>query len=739
MSDKKIIEFIGRVERINYPKNRCFISNGEYGIVKMRCIENISNAETKKLYSLKGNCCEMEENGFEIKIKAEYESTHEIYGDSYKILFSQKIVDLSDKNKQKRFLKTIISENLVDNLYKGLKNPMQIIENNDIETLKSIKGIGELTAKRIIEKYNETKDNSEIYAELYNTGITPKMINKVIKHFKSPDITLSKIKENPYSLIEVDGIGFIKADEIAIKAGLKRNDKRRIIACVYNILNENGEDGKSYMYYDDLKSSVLSIIKEEFNYDDIISQMKHLKFLDNNRIALEKYYNLELAISEELKRLMNSTSYLNITEKQIENRIKETEQEQGFNFDKTQLKGIKESAYNNVVAVTGGAGTGKTSTAKGICNLFPQAEVKATALSGRASLRITEATGYFAQTIHKLIGINENGSVTHNRDNPIKADILLIDEATMINGSLMLKLLKSVPKGCKVIFMGDIQQLPPIGNCQVFEDILNSNYIPTIKLLHPHRQALQSGIIKSSYLVANQEQLFDKTYSGDFIYGDLNDMEFHIKSYQNKEHEPIMQDLINAYKKELTKFKSLTETHIITPVKSRGYISCENINKIIQKAFNRDTNKMLKNASYEFYIGDKVINTKNDYTTMNVIGENSPIFNGSIGIIKDIEDDKMLVQFTDGEKIWLNNENIKNIELGYATTVHKTQGSEFKSVIVVMDNNSYIMQNCELLYTAITRAKEYCIVISPNICIHNSIKKKETKCKQTFLKEFLKE
>ena len=181
MSDKKIIEFIGRVERINYPKNRCFISNGEYGIVKMRCIENISNAETKKLYSLKGNCCEMEENGFEIKIKAEYESTHEIYGDSYKILFSQKIVDLSDKNKQKRFLKTIISENLVDNLYKGLKNPMQIIENNDIETLKSIKGIGELTAKRIIEKYNETKDNSEIYAELYNTGITPKMINKVIK------------------------------------------------------------------------------------------------------------------------------------------------------------------------------------------------------------------------------------------------------------------------------------------------------------------------------------------------------------------------------------------------------------------------------------------------------------------------------------------------------------------------------------------------------------------------------
>ena len=450
-----IIEFIGRVVRINYPKNRCFLGNGEYGIIKMRCIENINGAETKKIYSLKGNCCEMEENGVEIKIKAEYESTHEIYGDSYKILYSQKVVDLSNKTKQKRFLKSIISENLVDNLFKELKNPIQIIKDGDVETLKSVKGIGEKVAIKIIEKYNESKDNSEIYSELYNTGITTTMINKVIKHFKSPDIALSKIKENPYSLIEIDGIGFIKADEIAIKAGIKRNDNRRIIACIYNILNVNAEYGKSYMYYDDLKNDVTNMINEEFDYDNIIHKMNNLKFLDNDRVCLEKYYNLEFAISEELKRLMDSSSLLNITKSQINERIYETEKEQGFKFDETQLKGIIKSACSNVIAITGGAGVGKTSTAKGICNLFPNTEIKAVALSGRASLRITEATGYFAQTIHKCLGMNETGKAIHNKENPIKAEILLIDESTMINGSLILKLLKAVPNGCRVIFMGN--------------------------------------------------------------------------------------------------------------------------------------------------------------------------------------------------------------------------------------------------------------------------------------------
>lgn len=736
---KNIISFIGRVERINFPKSRCFINNGEYGIVKMKCIENIENAEPKKIYSLKGICCEMEEHGFEIKIKAEYESSHSVYGDTYKIISSQKIVDLSSKTKQKRFLKTIISDNLVKNLYDELDNPMQAIENEDVQKLTSVKGIGEPTAKKIIEKYKANKDNSEIYSELYNTGITTAMIDKVIKHFKSPDIALSKIKENPYSLIEIDGIGFMKADEIALKSGIKRNDKRRVTGCICHVLKENGENGKSYLRYEELKKLVKNFIPDNFDYDKILSEMNSIKILDDKRVALNRYYNLELEISKELKRLMNSKSKLNVTEKELSERIASTEDNQGFSFDETQLKGIKKCSSCNVIAITGGAGTGKTSTAKGICDLFPKAIIEAVALSGRASLRIKEATGYSAQTIHKLLGINENGNAIHDKDNPIKSDVLIVDEATMINGSLILKLLKAVPNGCKVIFIGDVQQLPPIGNCQVFEDILNSDYIPSVKLLQPHRQALKSGIIKSSYLIAKQKQLFDKTYSGDFVYGDLQDIEFHIKARQENVSSEIMKDLICSYKEELKKYKSLTETHIITPVKTRGSISCEKINKLIQKAFNRDTSKSISNKTYNFYIKDKVICTKNDYETVNLDGQNSPIYNGSIGIIKDIDikDEKMLVHFVNEDEIWLEKKHIENIELGYVTTVHKTQGSEFKSVIIVMDNNSYIMQNCELLYTAITRAKEHCIVISPNMCIYNSIAKKETTLKQTFLKEFL--
>lgn len=736
MSNK--ISFIGRVERINFPKNRCFLNNGEFGILKIRCIENIENAKEKELYSVKGNWCELEERRDEIKVEIEFDKSHEIYGDSYKVTYCLKLFDISNKTKEKRFLKTILTDTQVKNLYEGLKNPIQTIKCGDINTLTSVKGVGRVTAEKIIEKYNNEKYNAKIYSELYGTGITSNMMNKIIEHYKSPDIALSKIKENPYNLVEVDGVGFLKADEIGLKAGVQRNDKRRIIGCVYYILNELGETGKSYIEYSELKSYLNQYIRDNiFDIDKIIQNMKGIKlFHDDKYICLEKFYNLESNIANELKRLMNSTSYLEITETEMLERIKETEEIQGFEFDETQLAGIKKSATANVVAITGGAGVGKTSTAKGICNLFTNADIKAVALSGRASLRITEATGYSASTIHKLLGMNPNGLPLYNKENPIIADILLIDEATMINGSLMLRLLRAVPNGCKVIFMGDVQQLPPIGNCQVFEDILSSSYIPTIKLLHPHRQALQSGIIKSSYLVANQEKIFDNSYSGNFNYGELEDMDFHITG-TNTDNTTMIQDLIDSYKEELRNYKSLTEVHIITPMRTRGRMSCEFINKLIQKAFNRNTSKIVKNATYDFYIGDKIINTKNNYSTSNLNSEASPIYNGSIGIVTNIDNNKMLVRFTDGEEIWLDNENIQNIDLGYATTVHKTQGSEFKSVIVAIDNSSYVMHNCELLYTAITRAKKHCIVISSCDSFNRCIDKKETKTKQTFLKMFL--
>lgn len=737
MSNK--ISFIGKVERINFPKNRCFLNNGEFGILKIRCIENIENAKEKELYSVTGNWCELEERRDEIKVEIEFVKTHEQYGDTYKVVNCLKMFDLTDKNKEKRFLKTILTDTQVKNLYSALDNPIEVIKYGDMKTLTSVKGVGKVTAEKIIEKYNSEKYNAKIYSELYGTGISPNMMNKIIEHYKSPDIALAKIKENPYNLTEIDGIGFLKADEIGLKAGIQRNDKRRIIACVWHILNELGETGKSYVEYSELLSYMKSYMKDTANLDvnKIIHEMKAVKLFGNDKyICLEKFYNLESNIANQFERLMNNPSYLEITESEMLERIKETEEMQGFEFDETQLAGIKKSATSNIVAITGGAGVGKTSTAKGICNLFPNADIKAVALSGRASLRITEATGYTASTIHKLLGMTEKGIPLYHQDNPISADILLIDEATMINGTLMLRLLKAVPSGCKVIFMGDVQQLPPIGNCQVFEDILNSSYIPTIKLLHPHRQALQSGIIKSSYLVANQEKLFDNTYTGNFNFGELEDMDFHITD-NNTDNVSMVQDLIDSYKEELRTYKSLTEVHIITPMRTKGRMSCEFINKLIQKAFNRNTSKTVKNSIYDFYVGDKVINTKNNYGTANVNGEPSPIYNGSIGIVKDIDDSKILVKFTDGEEIWLDEEIIKNIDLGYATTVHKTQGSEFKSVIVAIDNSSYIMHNCELLYTAITRAKKHCIVISQCDSFNRCVDKKETKTKQTFLKTFL--
>lgn len=768
--EEKILKFECALDRIIYPKYSKKVQSGDFAIFSMRITKWIDNKiDEVEIIKLKGTTCTLE-YGTTYKVFCKLAETHEIYGDTYGLIYISKCIDISSKDKQKEFLKNVLNENLVEKLFDEYDDVIKLLENRDVKSLMKIKGIGNQVALRMIDEYEESKDYSSIYMELGQLGFTHTFIKKLVDFYKSPDTVIDIVKNNPYDLLRVEGIGFKKADEVACKVGITQYDIRRIKGFLLYYLNDQGKAGRSYLNYQDLMKALydtLGFVPEEI-INATAKQMidnKDVVVLDNgSKIALKKFYDLEKNIMNELFRLQiglvkvveNDSDKVNsIHDDYIpksfnignwETITENVEEKQGFMFTDEQRAAIKLSLDNHVMALTGGAGVGKTSTANGICSLYSGYNILACALSGKASVRITEATGLPASTIHRALGY-QNGEFMFNKENKLAVDIVLIDEATMINGTLFLSLLEAIPTGAKVIIMGDVQQLTPIGNCQVFADILDSNVLPVVKLSKPHRQALRSGIIPTSIKIANQQQIFDGNYTGNAIIGELEDMELDISGKGND--ESISDKIIKHFQVELEKFHDIMEVQICVPMRLRGELSCYNLNSKIQSIYNpklSNCNEIeifleKKNDEAKKYIiraGDKVINTKNNYKCINSEGETTPVFNGNMGIVKEIEKNGMCtIDFIGIGEVIFTKSDCKNLELGYACTVHKLQGSGFCSTIVGLDNSSYIMNNSELLYTAITRAKKYCVLIANNYAVVKSIQTKEVKTKQTFLKDML--
>ena len=766
--EEKVLKFECTLDRIYYPKYCKKVDSGEFAIFSVTITKWLEN-KIDDVYTikLKGTCCRLE-FGTTYKIFCKLAETHEQYGNTYELLYISKCIDISNKDKQKEFLKNVLNENIVDKLFDQYDDVIQLLENRDIKSLMKIKGIGNQVALRLIDEYEESKDYSSIYMELGQLGLTHTFIKKLVDFYHSPDTVIDVVRNNPYDLLRVDGVGFKKADEVACKVGIGQYDSKRIKGFLLHHLNEQGEAGKSYLFYQELMKALydtLGFVPEEV-INITAKQMidnEDVVVIDNgSKIALRKFYNLENRIMEELLRLQignikivenNSENIEDLHKDYIpksfnisnwEKIIKNVEENQGFDFTDEQRAAIKLSLENNVMTLTGLAGAGKTSTANGICSLYDNYSILACALSGKASVRITEATGLPASTIHRALGY-QNGDFTYNKENKLAVDIVLIDEATMINGALFLSLLEAIPTGAKVIIMGDVQQLTPIGNCQVFADILDSDVLPVVKLTKPHRQALMSGIIPTSIKVANQEQIFGNKFEGNTILGELKDMELDISNSK----ESMADCIIRHFQTEMDKFNNIMEVQVCVPMRLKGELSCYNLNTKIQNLYNPKFNKEneieifleKKNdeaKKYVIRVGDKVLNTKNNYKCTNSDGDTTPVFNGNIGIVKEIEDNGYCtIDFVGIGEVVFSKAESKNLELAYACTVHKMQGSGFTSTIVGMDTGSYIMNNSELLYTAITRAKKYCVLVGNNYAISKAIRTKEVKTKQTFLKDML--
>lgn len=764
-----IIEWNIIIDKIFFPKYTKTVKCGEYAIFSAFVMDTNKKITTSAV--IKGTLtCDLDtKSKYKVQVKA---SEKDKDGrESYELIYMNRKINLKSAEGQRGFLEMILPKNTVNELLKTHSDVIEILETQNIKELLKVKGIGQVRAVKIMAKYEETKDLSEIYAKIGQYGISNNLIKKLVDHYGTAGNVISVFENNPYKLVAVDGIGFKKADGMALKLGIDMHDPRRIDGCIVFSLSEAGECGKSFLgpkqLMDELKKNIKEIDSKAVRSRlDELSKNNEIKLmLDDKKVALTRYFNIEKNIYKELLRLMKgyisdekseNLDYVPSSPKckSIKSKLEEIEKQQGYDFNEKQREAIHLCLEHNVVALTGLAGTGKTSAANGIAKIYDGLKVIAVALSGKASVRLSEATGIEAKTIHRALEY-AGKTFGFNKDNKLEADVIIIDEATMINGSIFLSLLEAIPAGAKVLIMGDIQQLTPIGNCHVFADILNSNVIPSVRLTEIHRQAMRSGIIPTSIKIAKQEQLFDANHTGNQIVGELLDMEMDIH-FSNEE---VFDAVIKKFKTEFSKTKNILETQIICPMKNRGLLNCYNINTEIQKMVNSIKDDVFievscgkkKNESenenetpinsqlvYKIGIGDKVINTKNNYFAVDADGDSTPVFNGNIGIVKSIEEDVCVVDFVGIGEVALSSKETKSLELAYAITIHKSQGSGFDDVIVAIDDESNgLLNNAEILYTAITRARKYCTLIATNSSVICSIKSKQTVDKQTFLPDFL--
>ncbi len=780
MDKKEMIKFKGKFNRQFFPKNNKKYNDGEFAILTFTVEEELEgsiNVHPKfKTISVKGV--------FPYYI-SDLSETHVImcevvedakWGKQNQLLMIYRDVDFSSIEAQKTFLQLAgVTEKQIRDLYLEFDNPIDIIANGNVEELCKVKGIGESTAKKMIEKYVNNVDYSEAYITLSGYGMTPHMIRKLSDLYGSPTALINKINKNPYILTEVEGIGFEKADKMALASGMNRFSPLRLRAFIKHILNEGAMNGYSWISSNVLVSKIEEEL-DEFPLEDIVEAVIYLKEKrvlwdgEQGKVALQRYYDLERKIRDELVRIRDGANKFSF--EGWEERVKQAEKLQGWEYEAEQKQGIEMVLNEQVAVITGGAGTGKTATALGAIKALGDISFGQCCLSGKGASRMTEATGYEAYTIHRLLGYSpsfdeegEGSLFLHNKKNPLDLDVILLDEFAMIGGHLFLDLLKAISSRSKLILLGDEGQLSSIGALNIGSDLTHSPQISTTTLTKIHRQAQKSAVITESIKIRQSEQIIDKNFIGKEVRGELRDLELDI--YNDK--SLTVPKVIEHFKEKLKNSgNDIMEVQVIVPMTMRGESSVYNLNNLIQPLYNppSDNKKevflpLAKDKGYTLRTGDKVINTKNNYK-MTVVEQDDflgegwckipineeeflhiPIFNGFVGEVIDICNDELIIYFPLVEKtVSVNTEHWKKekgIHLAYALTVHKTQGSSYKYPICAIDYSHYMMLSRELVYTAITRSSEHCTLIAENKALRYATKTTSVENKQTFLKELLEE
>lgn len=738
-----------KIRKVYFPKDLSTHTPGDWASFSADVTEEKSgDIKTKHGFLMLCGATPSLEYGQEYYLAAKYAPSDK-YGDQYKILYMNKVIDFSNPVEQRQFLEHILTENQINVLYEQFDNPFEIIKNRDVSTLSSIKGIGTKKAEAIIDKYYNNLDNAYAFIQLDDYGLTDYMIFKLIEKYGSAETLVYKIRENPYILIdEVDGIGWKKADSIAVNSGIEAQSVIRVKAYIKYYLIKESSSGNSWT---DVNVVVTKCIEElKLTDPDVLRQAlyelndEHQLWWDNEKtmLALTFIRELELKIAKEMHRLQAAPA--KTIKADIEKAIKEVENEKQIEYTDEQKAAIKLVVSNNVSILTGYGGTGKSTTVAGVLNILKSFNFAQTALSGRAAARLSEITDEEGFTIHRLLNYNPvSKNFYYNQDNPLPYDIIILDEVSMVGAALFYDLVKAIKTGAKLIMLGDEGQLESIGMCNIFKDMLTSGVIPVARLTKIHRQAAKSAIITESIKVRHGKQLTSYGWVGQETRGELKDLELNIYGDSVLSQEYV----ISKFKEVYEQTKDIDKIQIVLPQKHRGEICTEKINSIIQQLLlptssaEVEVHAMAEKGaiSYVLRVNDRVIVNKNNYDTLTIEGKACPIYNGNKGVIKsiDLKKKKMIINFEQWGEIIIPYKLWNTIELAYALTCHKLQGSEAPYVIIGLDFSAKTLLTREWLYTAITRAKMKCYICAESKALHYTIANSNVPYKRTFLQRFL--
>ena len=623
----------------------------------------------------------------------------------------------------------------------------QIVE-NEPERLSEVKGISEKKAREIAMQIAEKSDMRKAMMFLQKYGISLNLGAKIYQ--KYGDSVYSVLQENPYRLADdISGVGFKIADEIAYRIGIHTDSDYRIKSgMVYTLLQATGE-GHVYLPKDELFQRASELLGVDSSYME-----KHLVDLAMDRKIVQKeqgdqiliypaqYYYLELNTARMLREL---DIFCPEDEKIVERRIVQIEKETGTVLDEMQKKAVQEAAGHGLLILTGGPGTGKTTTINAIIRYFEGegAEIRLAAPTGRAAKRMTEATGYEAQTIHRLLELSgmpeddREGQPIHferNAENPLETDVIIIDEMSMVDIHLIHSRLMAVTAGTRLILVGDENQLPSVGPGNVLRDIIRSGQFPVVELKKIFRQASESDIVVNAHKINKGEQVEINNKSRDF---------FFLKRY---DADIIIRVVIALIQEKLPKYVEAKpfEIQVLTPMR-KGLLGVERLNQILQRYLNPpDASKKEKEIGQGlFREGDKVMQVRNNYQLEweirgrygIPIEKGVGVFNGDTGIIKTINEfaETAEVEFEDGRWAEYSFKQLDELELAYAVTIHKSQGSEYPAVILPLLGGPRMLMSRNLLYTAVTRARTCVTILGSEVTFEEMIRNKQEKERYTSL------
>lgn len=599
------------------------------------------------------------------------------------------------------------------------KDTFRIIE-EEPERLAEVKGISERKAMEIANQVNEKKDLRQAMIFLQQYGISTTLAVKIYRFYGSR--IYGVLKENPYQMAEdIEGVGFKTADEIASRVGIRTDSDFRIRSGILYVLLQASSEGHTYLPMEELTkrtSALLEIDGEhiEKHYMNLALDRKIMmrQKEEQTQIYAATFYYMEANTATMLTQL--DVRY-QVSEEKIDNRIKQIEKQTHIELDEQQVCAVKEAVRNGLLIITGGPGTGKTTTINTIIRYFEMEgmDIFLAAPTGRAAKRMSETTGFEARTIHRMLEVNGTGEgvggFERNEKNPLETDVIIIDEMSMVDISLMYALLKAIPSGTRLILVGDVNQLPSVGPGSVLKDIIASERFHTVKLNKIFRQASTSDIIVNAHKINNGEDVVLDNKSLDF---------FFLKRY---EADKIINVTLQLIKQKLPKYVNASEydIQVLTPTR-KGLLGVERLNTVLQMYLNpKDSTKREKeHGETVFREGDKVMQIKNNYQLEweirskygLCIDKGTGVFNGDMGIIEEINDfaETMTISFDEGKIVEYPFKLLEELELAYAITIHKSQGSEYPAVVIPLFQGPRMLLNRNLIYTAVTRAKK-CVTI----------------------------